>query len=202
MPQGSASSPSRVSQSSYRPEARPWTCSSMGQLPASSFSKRSSWAVARAGHRDSPFGPVVARTHEVADTEERRRNDGRGGHRREAVPAWERDDLGCGRLRCVRERRWSSGGGPTSSSSSCSLSAARARPARDRHRRCPARHHRRPLQLVAELGGEMAQRGTCSRLDGAERHAQEAGDLALRHAAPVRELDQRSLLLGEASSAR
>ena len=52
-------------------------------------------------------------------------------------------------------------------------------------------------QLVAELVGQVAQRGTRPRLDRAKGDVQEVGDLALRHAAPVRELDERSLLLGK-----
>src|SRR6185436_3997284 len=73
--------------------------------------------------------------------------------------------------------------------------AARARQARGPAR--PARRSRASSELVLEELGEPRQAGAGARLHGAERNVEKPGDLALRKPAPVRELDDLALVLGQ-----
>src|SRR5215204_5714619 len=69
----------------------------------------------------------------------------------------------------------------------------RAPPARDRCRR--GLRSQASSELTFEQVGQTSQTTACPRLDRAERNVEKARNLALREAAPVRELEHLALVL-------
>ena len=179
--------------------ASPSTSSSIGQLPASSISKTTSEAAA-------PPAPVIAITRSVlgpplsatrnptakatapnAAASARARLAGaarRGTDVRRRAAREPRRQIG--RRACLDQRL-------VDTLEPLALGRVEVRADQLVEVRAVVRSFERPVELV----GEPRERASRPRLHRPEGYTERVGDLALREAAPVRELDHRPLVLGE-----